>query len=176
VPRGRHARREVPVDKALFEVGPVRQVHALGGFIVHVHDQVPVEDLGDERGEGGGELGDGGETFVQGGVGGLLVQVVLALPEPAAAAPDVPVRELVHEVPDGPAGRRDVVGVEPLGDGPYGELQLAQRPAVQQAPVLGRHEVLFRVEAVYAGVGDEEGVGVPEGEEVLADGLVYLVL
>ena len=31
-------------------------------------------------------------------MGGLFVQVVLTLPEPAAAAPDVPVRELVHEL------------------------------------------------------------------------------
>src|SRR3712207_9380216 len=109
-------------------------------------------------------------------MGGLLVQVILTLPEPAAAAPDVPVREFVHEVPDGPPGRRDVVGVEPLRDRPYGELQLACGPAVHQAPVLVPHEVLFGVEAVYAGVGHEKGVGVPEGEEVLANRLVYLVL
>src|SRR5918998_1669456 len=151
-------------------------MHTLWGLTVHVHDEVLVEGLGDERGEGGGELGNRDEALVQGGVGGLLVQVVLALPEPAAAAPDVPVRELVDEVPDGPPGRRDVVGVEPLCDGSYRELQLAQGPPVQQAPVLGWHEVRTRVEAVYSGVGDEKGVGVPEGQEVLADRLVDLIL
>jgi hypothetical protein len=40
----------------------------------------------------------------------------------------------------------------------------------------GSTKVPLRVEAVYAGVGDEERVGVPEREQVLADGLVDLIL
>src|SRR5215207_4939674 len=147
-------------------------MHALRRLAVR--GQVLVEGLGDERGEGRGELGDGHQTLVQGRMGGLLVPVVLTLPEAPAAAPDVPVGELVHESTYGPPRRRYVVGVEPLRHGPYGQLQFAEGPPVHQAPVF-RLDVVFQwVEAVYAGVGHEERVGVPEDEKVLADGLVDL--
>ncbi len=175
-PRIAHPRREVLVDERLLVLGPVGEVDALGSLSIHVHDEVLVDRLRQERREGGGELGHRYQALVQGGVGGLFVGVVLALPEAPPAPPHVPVRELVDEIPDRPPGRRDVVGVEPLGDRPDRELQLAEGPAVHEAPLLRGHVVLSGVEAVDAGVGDEEGVGVPEGEQVLAHRLVHLLL
>src|SRR5215204_4887218 len=175
-PRRLHPPRELFVHEGLVRLWPLRQVHALGCRLVGVHDEVLVEGFGDERGEGGAELCDADETLVKGGVGGLFVQVVLTLPEPAAAPPDVPVRELIHELAYRTPGSRHVVGVEPLGYGLRGELELAQGPAVDEASLVRVHVVFVRVEAVYPRVGDEEGVSVPEGEEVLADGFVDLVL
>ena len=172
-PRRGHPLREVEVDQLFLVLRPVGEVHALRRLAVR--HEVLVEGLSDERGKGGRELGDGHQALVEGRVGRLLVQIVLPLPEAPAAAPHVPVGELVHELPDGPPRRRYVVGVEPLCHGPYGELQLAQGPAVHQATVFGLDVVFLRVEAVYAGVGDEERVGVPEGEQVLADGLGDLI-
>ncbi len=122
-PRRRHPPRESPVHQRLLVSRPVSKVNALGRLRVRVRDEVLVERFCDERGEGCGELRHGHEALVEGGVGRLLVRVVLTLPETAPAAPHVPVGELVHELPDGPPGRRDVVGVEPLGHRPDGELR-----------------------------------------------------
>src|SRR3712207_8773965 len=57
-----HPSRELFVHEDLVRLRPLRQVHALGGRLIGVHDEVLVEGLGDERGEGGAELCDGDET------------------------------------------------------------------------------------------------------------------
>ena len=87
--------------------------------------------FGHEGDEGRGELGDGDQALVEGGVGGGLVGVVLALPEAAAAAADVPVREVVDELLDGAAGAGGVVAVEAGVDLDDELLELGEDPAVE---------------------------------------------
>jgi hypothetical protein len=114
--------------------GVVAEVDGLG----HVRRaQVAVDLLGEERGEGGGDLAQAQEHGVEGLVGAGLVGVVLALPEAAARAADVPVGEVVDELHERAHGLLEVVGVQG-GDDVAGEMvEGGEDPAVHEAAAGG---------------------------------------
>ena len=103
----------------------------------------------------------------------------VAVPEAPAAEADVPVGELVHEGGDLAPGAGAVEAVHVLADARHGGLQAGQGPAIELARgsglVADRGEVegleLLDPEALGVRVEHPEGVGVPEGQEELADGL-----
>ena len=139
---------------------------------VHRAHQVLVQLLGDERRERREQLGHRDERLVERVVGGQLVGVALALPEATPAAAHVPVAEVVDELLDRAAGAGGVVGLEAGGGVLDERVQLADQPAVEQRPLLHRHVLRRRVEAVDVGVHGEEAVRVPQGEQELAHHLV----
>ena len=138
--------------------------------------QVLVELLGKEGRVGREQFRQGDQAFVERLVGRPLVRVVLRLPEAATAAAHVPVREGLDERLDPARGRHRVVIVQPgrhIGD----ELvELREEPPVELASRLLLVATCFPavgwLPAVDVGIGDEEGVRVPEGEDEAAPHLV----
>ena len=108
------------------------------------------------------------QAVAQGREGGAV-----ALPEAAAREPHVPVGELLDVLGDRPAGGGAVEVVHPLAHGRDRRLQPRERPAVEVvgagSPAAPRE--VGRAEALGVGVEDPERVGVPEGEQELADRL-----
>ena len=147
-------------------VRPTREMHRLGRAGVHRDYQVAVDRVGEIGRERRRQPRHRDESLVERVVGRGLIRVVLRLPEAAAAAPDVPVAQLLDEVLDRARRVRRRVGVEirchPLDE----TVQGAQQPAVQLRALSGRR--VCGIEAVDVGVGDEEGVGVPERQDELA--------
>ena len=146
--------------------------------------EVAEDGVGDERGHRGDELVECEQAGVERHVCPGLVVVVLGLPEASAAAPDVPVGEEVHKLLDAASRAGGVERVEVVRDLRDEAVQLGDDPAVELVrrwsgerrlahlavlPVFG---VGVGVEAVDVGVGDVEAVGVPEGEEELAERLL----
>ena len=104
--------RQLLVHQPQVGDGKVGQVHALGGLRLVRAYQVAVYLLGDEGCQRRQQPRQGGEAAVQRGVGRQLVGVVLALPEAAAAAPDVPVGEVLHKALYAATGVGGVVAVQ----------------------------------------------------------------
>ena len=112
---------------------------------------------------------------MEGLVCGQLVPVGFRLPDPAARAADVPVRQVVDESLDA-AGRLDrLVGVQAPGDPGDQRAQLGQEPAIQHVPLVDRHGRLRRVE-IEPRVKDEKRVAVPQRDEELLHGFTQRVL
>ena len=123
--------------------------------------EVLVDRVGDERAERREQLGELDQAGLERAERGRL-----AVPEAAARAAHVPVRELVGERRDGLAGARRVVVLHPLADLGDRRLQARERPAVELRRRPGR---LLHV--VDVGVEDVEAVRVPELQQELAHGL-----
>ena len=156
---------QVLVDEGGVGLRVVREMHARRRVRARPADQVLVHLLGDERRERREETRHRFQAPVEGVVGGVLIGVVLALPEPATAPPHVPVRQVVHEGLNrsGAAGRVEVV--ERPRDVADERLELGERPPVELGALVHRRRGTRGVEAVDVGVGDEEGVGVPQREQ-----------
>ncbi len=144
-------------------LGPVRQVDRFGSRRVSRAHQVLVQFFGDEGHGGGEQLAQRDQGLVQGGVGGLLVEVGLALPEAAARAAQVPLRQVVDESLDGAGGAGHVVGVEGPGDVAHQGVQFGEQPAVEVGVCRLAFD-LVRGPLIQVGVGDEERIDVPQGE------------
>ena len=147
----------------------LRVMDAHRGVAGVVPDQALVHLLGGERDHRGEKLHGGDQALVKGLVGGELVGVVLALPEPAPAAAQVPAGEGVHEGLQLPHEEVDRVGLVALPGGPDELLETLEDPAVElRQAVHGHPRRALRHEAVDFGVGEEELVDVPEGQELPA--------
>ena len=132
--------------------------------------QPAVELLGDERHEGRDEQAQRGQDFVESLVGALLrlgagARVVVGRPEPVAAAPDVPVRQLLEKRLDAACGRRGVVSAQAFSRLSDESVDPEQDPAVELIP-LGEGNLLpVWPPAVEIGVDGEEGQCIPQGQQ-----------
>ena len=141
------------------------------GLLVRPDGEVGVDLVGKEGRERRQQRREGDQAVAQGGEGGLV-----AVPEAAAVEPQVPVGELLAVVGDHAGGRGAVEAVHLLADLGDRPLQAGERPAVElargplaapaRAPHLGE---ALRLEALGVRVQDPERVGVPEGEQEVAD-------
>ena len=136
-------------------------MHRLAVRQVSVHG---VRDEGDERRH---QLADRAQRLVERLVGGQLVAVRLRLPEPAAGAPDVPVRKVVDEPVDPARGLVGVIAVEPACHRVHKTAQLGQQPPVEHVALCNRDCGPRRIESVEPRVRDEERVAVPQRNEEL---------
>ena len=144
--------------------GPVGQVHRTRT------GQRGVDLVGQERAEGRQELRDRHEAFVQGrmGVG------VAGLPEPRPAATHVPVGEVIDESGKTGGAAERVESLEGIGDRGDGVVEFGEDPAVEH---MGRNRrISARRPPVEVGIGGEERMHVPEGEQRLPGGLTDAVL
>jgi len=76
-------------------------VNAQVCFRLDVANQVLVDGFGDEWGERSQQFGKFNQDIVQRGISGVFIGVVLALPEAAATAANVPVAQIIEEGFDG---------------------------------------------------------------------------
>ena len=162
------------VDQGGVGDGPVGEVDGLGEGCVDLGGEVAPDVLGQVRSHWGEQFGQRREHGVQGLVGAALGVEVGGCaasgggPEAAPAASDVPIGERVDEAVDFAGGHGRVVVVECVGDATDQRVEFADDPAVQFDG--RRRRIGIRSPAVDVGVGDEEGVGVPEGVEESALG------
>ena len=104
----RHLRFERGVARGGVGTRKFAEMHGLG----HVRSaQIAVDRLGDEGGEGRGDLRQLHQHVAQRAVRLQLVRVVLGLPEAAAAAADVPVGQVLDEGDERAHGALEVVAV-----------------------------------------------------------------
>ena len=87
--------------------------------------------------ERSGNLAQAQEDGVQGFVGAGLVGVVLAFPETAAGAADVPVGEVVDELDEGADGLLEIVGIHGGDDFAGDAVEGGEDPAVHQGAAGG---------------------------------------
>ncbi len=137
--------------------------------------QVAVDLLRDERRERRGDLGELHQDVAERAVGGKLVRVVRRLPEPAAAAADVPVRQILHELHERTHRALQVVGVHRRGHVGDERFHGRDDPAIQHVRAFGIDH-LGVGEAVHVRVGHEERVGVPPRNQQVAQDLLDAVL
>ena len=138
--------------------------------------QMPVQHLGHERRERRDQPGQRGQHLVEGLVGALLVASAASSPGPeaVAAAPDVPVGQVVEKLLEAARGLGDAVGVELRGDvsrsarraagGSSGRARAARRTAAPAAS---------RPPAVEIGVDGEERQRVPQRQQELLRRLAH---
>ena len=93
----------------------------------------------------------------------------VAVPEAAARAADVPVRQVVDELGEALSGAQRVEVLQRGGHVEHRGVGLRQRPPVEQGALA---RLLARRPVVGVGVQGEEGRGVPVGEQDLADDLL----
>ena len=146
-----------------------------GRGVVHGHEIAP-HLIRDERAEGRDQQRDRGEALVQRGEGGGAVVDIVRPPEATARGAHVPIGQVIHEVLERAARRRGVIRGETLGDALRGGVEARERPAIHGRAVLRCGRGVVRGPAIReGGIGDEERVGVPEGEEEPAAGLIHHV-
>jgi hypothetical protein len=133
--------------------------------------EIAVDFLRDERGKRGGNLAQPKQHAIERGVGLLLVGVVLALPEPAPAAPDVPLGQIVEEVHEGPHRLLQIVGVHGLITSAFSRSRALSTQRSRRWGDGAEVAARARVPAVQLGVGDEEGIGVPPRQQHVAQAL-----
>ncbi len=163
------------VDRVLLRVRPL--VHGPLQADLPAEEKVGVDLLGDEWGEGGEHLRGLAEAEAKG-----LERRQVPVPEAPPAEPHVPVGELLGVAGDRARGRGAVEAVHLLADLGDRVLQPRDGPAVELGDlgvIAGRPPghvgQLARLESGGIGVGHPERVGVPEGEEEVADGLPHRV-
>jgi len=100
-----------------------------------------MEFLGDEGDEGRDEKAQRGQDFVERLVRAFLraglragAGLVVGRPEPVAAAPDVPVRQLLEKRLDASGGRRGAVTAEMPGRFANQPVEPEQDPAIELVP------------------------------------------
>ena len=137
--------------------------------------QVGVNLLGDERRERRRDFRELDEDVAERPIGEEFVRVVRRLPETAAAAADIPVRQILDELDERPHGLLEVVDVHRRRHVVDERLHRGDDPAVEEVRAL-RVDDLRVVEVVDVRVGDEERVGVPPRDEQVAHQLLDAVL
>ena len=146
-------------------------MNALGRAVHLPGFEIPVKLLCQKRSYRGKQAGQSGQRPVQRLVRGALVDIVLALPEPAAAAAHIPVGQAVDELLDLARGIVRPPVIEPVGNGPGEFVQLRDQPAIE----FGQLKIIVNLigcPAVQIGVRHEERVDVPQRDEELAAHLV----
>ena len=151
---------------------PVREVDALRGLLPEgAGHQVPVDLLGEERGQRRGQAGDPDEAVVERRERVQFVRVQPGGPKAPPAAAEPPVRERLGERRERPGGVVGQVPVERRPDGGGGGFQVGEDPAVEGGALADRAGAAFaRVEAVDGRVDREEGVDIPDLQRELAGG------
>ena len=152
-----------------------RIVAEMDGFGHGGTAEIAVDRLADKGREGGRDLAELDQHVAQGPIGMDLVPVILGLPETAAAPADIPVGQGLDKGDKGTDRTLEVILVHGLGHIVDQRLQGADNPAVKLVVAL-RADHLVLVETVDIGVGDEETVGVPPGNEEVAEDLLDPVL
>ena len=99
--------------------------------------EVAVDRLGDERRERRGHLGELHEHVAERAIGVKLVRIVLALPEAATTAADVPVREILDEGHERADGLLEIVGIHRGRDVGDERLHRAADPLVEHIRGIG---------------------------------------
>jgi len=138
--------------------------------------QVLVHRLSDKGRKGRQQLGQAHQDVVQGGVRGVLVGILFALPETPTAAAHIPVGEVVEQRLD---RQRGAIRIRALQEGRaigYHLVQPPNDPAVEGVPAgrrcplgVARLELLLAwLPAVQDGIGHEKVVGIPQGQQELA--------
>ena len=169
-PRQRHRLVETGVDRFLMDLRVVGEVHGVGPSAAFGR-QVRPDLLRDERRERSEERRHGDQALVQRVErGGALHSAAAAgVPEPPTRTPHVPVREVVHERLDPPAGSRRVVAIHPVADLANGAGQTGQDPPIEEGPGGERRGGLgIGIESIGVRIEHEEGVHVPERQQELA--------
>ncbi len=152
----------------------VAEMHRLGTPTRGARTEILVDGFGDEGREGRGDFGKAEQHVVEGGVGLHLVAVVLALPEAAAGAADVPVGEVFDEGDERTDGGLEVVAVHGVGYLLFEACQRALDPAIHQ--VVALRNGLLRRPSVNIGVGDKEGICVPPRQQQVAERMLHALL
>jgi hypothetical protein len=164
-PQGLHVRLELGVAAREVGHGPRREVDAAGGPR-RPRKQRAVDRVGQERRERREQAGDHEQGVPQRAVRVALVVAQGALPEAAAVAPHVPVREVLdHEVGQPLAGLAGLVALKVgghLGDEP---LEAGEEPAVGHVLRAPAGLGLEPVEPVHVRVQREELIGARERAE-----------
>ena len=168
---GRHRRLEPLVGAVRGRLGPGLQV-ATDGAESLAREQAAMEFLGDEGHEGRDEKAQRGQDFVERLVRAFLrvglragAGLVVGRPEPVAAAPDVPVRQLLEKRLDAAGGRRGAVAAEMPGRLANQPVKPEQDPAIELVPFGEGDLVPARPPAVEVGVDGEEGQCIPQGQQ-----------
>ena len=130
-----------------------------------------VDFLGDVGNERRGAFREGDEHVIERGIGVELVGVVLALPEAAAAAADIPVCEIFHEFFEAVRRALEMIGVHRLADFLDHIGERGENPAVERiCRVFRRFEfTLRRFPAVDVRISREEAVCVPDRKHDAAE-------
>ena len=154
-------------------MGPVAKMYAFRGALIHRPYHVLIHCLGHEGGEGGGYQRHGLEHGVEGHVGGLLIGGHILAPVPLAAAADVPVGKVVHEVLHLAARLGHLQVVKVCLNVTHEGVQAGKYPPVHGGQVFAHQLMPGGVEVIYVRIQYIEGVGIPEGSHVLALALGY---
>ena len=134
----------------------------------HVVDhQILIDFLAQERNERRADLTQRHQHMIQRGERGVLVLHVALAPEAFAAAADVPVAQLVHEVLNRQGGLGHAVVPQVVIDALDERVQLGENPLVHQAELLVLEVMRGRVEVVDIRIHGEEGIHVLQGGKEL---------
>ena len=103
-----------------FDIPPLegsgRKIAQVHRFRHRLGPQIPVHRFGGERNKRRRHFGEGDQHMMQSRVGFLLVRVVLALPETAAAAADIPVGQVVDKLAETVGGFLQIVVIQFVPD------------------------------------------------------------
>ena len=136
--------------------------------LIDAADEVAIDGLrheGDHRRSG---LGRRDECRVERHIGVDLVLLHALCPETAAAAADIPVRELIDELLESLGSFRHAVVREVVVDVLDHRVEAREAPLVHDRQLIVIERVLRRIEVVDVGVEHEERVRVPERAHELA--------
>ena len=171
-----HVLLEFLVNMCLIGLREVAEMDGFRCLLVDATDEVAVDGLRHERNHRCSGLGRRDECRVERHVGIDLVLFHALCPEAAAAAADVPVRELVDELLECLGGFRHAVVREVVVDILDHRVEAREAPLVHDRQLIVVERVLRRIEVVDVGVEHEERVRVPERAHELAlaflDGIV----
>ena len=117
--------------------------------------------------------------MVKHGVSAFFVAIVFALPEAAARTSHVPVGQVVKESFYGHCGDHCIVGFQAAIHAVNNLIETGDDPDIQNAPLLAcppAHLLTCRRPFIQAGVGDEEVVDVPQGQQELPANFIGAVV
>ena len=148
----------------------------MDGFRHRLRAQRAVDLLGDERDERRGAFGEGEKRIIERGIRLVLVAVVLALPETAAAPADVPVREVLHKLFETVRRLLKMEGVHRAADLLDHVGERRENPAVERiGKIAWRLSVGRGLPAVDVRIGREEAERVPDRQNHRAHDLLDAV-
>ena len=143
-------------------------MHGFGGIRIHRTHQVLIDALRHERREGRDEAAEGRQHLGQRHKGRFLVPRHTLAPEAAAAAADIPVAQVIHQVLDCAGALGDAQLTEALVHLLHGAVEAAEDPLVHQAQLDLVQVMLKRVELVDIRVENIESIGIPQRGHELA--------
>ena len=168
-----HVGFQLGIDEALVHSGPIAQVDALRGVLVHGTDDVLVDLLSHEGDKGGGDQAQGLEDGKEGHISSLFIRGHILAPVAVAAAAHIPVGQVVDKPLELPAGLGDAdipqVGVHSLDQG----IEPGEDPLIHGGKVFPAEGMGGGIKAVDVRIEDIEGIGVPESTHEFPLGFGY---